>query len=75
LRRKTANRGSVESQVVPALDQELFIVIEHVQAAFEVAEQQGNGFDALLIGQILETAFPDLLDRSALQTLLLGFEI
>ena len=47
LRGKAANRRAVEGQVVPALDQEFLVVIEHVQAAFQVAEQDGDGLDAL----------------------------
>ena len=42
------------------LSEELLVVIEHVQAAFEVAEQHGHGLDALLVGQVLEALFLDL---------------
>src|SRR5690242_11748309 len=38
LRSEPANRGAVEGEIVPALDEELFVVIEHMEAAFEVAE-------------------------------------
>src|ERR1019366_10264524 len=46
LRSKAADRGPVEGQVVIALDQELLVVVEHVQPAFEVAEQNGDSLDA-----------------------------
>ena len=62
LRGKAADRGAVERQVVPALEQEFLVVIEHVQAAFEVAEQHGDGLDALLVGQVLEALFADILE-------------
>ena len=50
LRGKAANRRAVERQIVPALDQKLLVVVEHVQAAFEVAEEHGDGLDALFVG-------------------------
>src|ERR1700756_2800037 len=36
---EAANGGTVEGEVVPALDQKLLVVIEHVQSAFEIAEE------------------------------------
>ena len=62
LRREAANRGAVKGEVVPALDQELLVVVEHVQPAFEVAEEHGHGLDALFVGQILQPLFLDLVD-------------
>src|SRR5262249_8263071 len=35
LRGESSNRGTIERKVVPALDQELLVVVEHVEAAFE----------------------------------------
>src|SRR5690242_5232233 len=49
LRGEAANRGTIKGQVIPALEQELLVVIEHVQPAFEVAEQHGDGLDPLLV--------------------------
>src|SRR5260370_1762320 len=48
LRGEAADGRAVEGQVVPALDKELLVVIEHVQPAFQVAEQDRDGLDALL---------------------------
>src|SRR5260370_41773309 len=75
LRGEPPNRGTVERQIIPAFDQKLLVVIEHVQAAFEVAEQHGHGFDALFIRQILEAFFLNLVFGNSFLTLLLGFQI
>ena len=72
LRRKAADRRAVKRQVVPALDQELLVVIEHVQAALEVAEQHGNCFDALLVAQILDALLLYFVRCNTIQALLLG---
>ncbi len=45
---EAADGGAVEGQVVPALDEKLLVVIEHVEAAFEIAEEHGDGLDALV---------------------------
>ncbi len=75
LRGKAADRRAVERQVVPALDQELLVVVEHVQAAFEVAEQHGDGLDPLLVGQVLQALFLNLVGGNALPALLLGLQV
>ena len=75
LRRKSANRRSVERQIVPALDQKFLVVIEHVQPAFEVAEQYRHGLDALFVRQILQPFFLNLVRRNSLLALLLGLQI
>ena len=75
LRGEAANRRAVEGQVVPALDQELLVVVEHVQAAFQVAEQHGDGLDALLVGQILQALFLDFVQGNALLALLFGVQV
>ncbi len=66
LGRESANGRSVEGHVVPVLDEPLLVVIEHVQPAFEIAEQQRHGLDALLVRQVLEAFFLNLADRNAL---------
>ena len=63
LRRESADRRAVEGQVVIALDQEFLVIVEHVQTAFQVAEQHRDGLDALLIGQVLQPFFLDLVRR------------
>src|SRR5258708_6512921 len=69
------NGGDVESGIVPAFDKELFVVSEDVQAAFEVAEQNGDGLDALFIGEIFEALFLNFVHRHAILALLFGFQI
>src|SRR5579859_4416997 len=72
---KAADRRSVKSQVVPALDQELLVVVQHMQPAFKIAEEHGYGLDALLIGQILEPGFLDLVHGNAIFALLLRLQV
>ena len=57
---KSTDRGAVKGQVVPALDDEFLVVVEHVQTAFKVAEENGDGLNALLVGEVLEPFLPDL---------------
>ena len=75
LRGESANRGAIEGEIVPALDQELFIVVQHVQTAFEVAEHDGDGLDALLVRQILQAFFLKLMNGHAAMSLLLGVQV
>ena len=75
LRGEAANRRAVEGEIVPALDQKLLVVIEHVQPAFEIAEEHGHGLDPLLVGQILQPLFLDLVDGDAVPALLLRLQI
>ncbi len=72
---EAADGGAVKRQIIPALQQELLVIIQHVQTAFEVAEHDGHGLDPLLIREVFEALFPDLVDRNALQTLFLGGQI
>ena len=44
-----------------------------MEAAFEVAEQDRDGLDALLVGQVLEALFLDLVHGGAAQAL--GFRL
>jgi hypothetical protein len=46
-----------------------------VQAAFEVAEQNGDGFNAFFVGEILEALFLDFVHRHAILALFFGFQI
>src|SRR3979490_1057028 len=52
---EAANGRAVEGEIVPALEQELLVVIEHVQPAFEIAEQHGHSLDSRLIRQIFKS--------------------
>src|SRR5712664_1613845 len=75
LRRKTADGRAVKGEVVPALDEELLVVIQHVQATFKVAEQHSHSLDALFVGEILQARFLDLVNRHAILALLLRLQI
>ena len=58
LRREAAHRAAVEGQVVLALEQELLVVVQHVQPAFEVGEAHRHRLDALLVGAGTSSALP-----------------
>jgi hypothetical protein len=70
-----ANGRAVEGEVVPALDEELLVVIEHVQAALEVAEEHGDSLDALFVGEILEALFLNVVRGNAVLALYFRFQI
>jgi hypothetical protein len=46
-----------------------------VQAAFEVAEEDGDSLDALFVGEVLEAVFLNLVNGGAILALLFGLEI
>jgi hypothetical protein len=46
-----------------------------VQAAFEVAEQHGDGLDPLLVGQVLQALFANLVGRGAAGAIGLGCQV
>ncbi len=75
LRRESTDRRSVERQVVVALYEKFLVVIEHVEPAFQVAEQDRDGLDALLVRQVLEALLLNHMHRNAVHPLLLGREI
>src|SRR5438309_11092601 len=72
---ESADGRAVEGEVVPALEQKFLVVVEHVQTAFKVAEDNGHGFDPLLVRQVLETIFPNLVSSYAVLALLFGFQV
>src|ERR1041385_110346 len=49
-RSTAADRRSVKGKVVPALQQELLVVVEPVQTTFQIAEKHSHSLDSLLIG-------------------------
>src|SRR5207248_8037508 len=65
--------GAIEREIVPALDKKFLIVIEHVEAAFQVAEQDRDGLNALLVGEVLEALFLNLVHGRAAQAI--GFRL
>jgi len=75
LRGKAANGRPVKREVIPALDEELLVVIEHVQPAFEVAEEDRHGFNPFLVAQVLEALSLNLLRGNACEPFLLGAQI
>jgi hypothetical protein len=72
---EAADGGAVEGEVVIALDKELLVVIEHMETAFEVAEQDGDGLDPLFVGQVLEAVLLDLSGVDAVLPLFLGVQV
>ena len=46
-----------------------------MEAAFKVAEQDGDGLDPGLFGEILQPFFPNLIDRDAVLPLLLNRKV
>src|SRR3984885_7023153 len=75
LSRKSANRATVEGQVVVALHQELLVVIQHVQTAFKIAEQHRHRLDPPLVGQILQPLLANHIGRNPLPPLLLSSQV
>jgi len=75
LRREPADRRSVEGQVVITLDKKLLVVVEHVEAAFQVAEQDRHRLNALLVRQVLQALFLNLVHGDAALPLRLGSQI
>src|ERR1043166_9650062 len=65
-------RGPIKCQVVPALYQELLVIVQHVEAAFEVAEEDGYGLNAFFVGKILDALFLNFVRRNAVLALLFG---
>jgi hypothetical protein len=58
-----------------ALHEELLVVVEHVQAAFKVAEHDGHGLNPLLVGQVLQALFLKFVHRNPLGALFFGFQV
>ena len=75
LRREAADRRAVEGQVLVGAEQKLLVVVEQVQAALKVGEQHGHGLDALLVGQVLQPLFANLVGRHAVGAVGLGFQV
>ena len=75
LRRESANRRAIKREVVPALDQEFLVVVQHVQAAFQIAEQHCHGLDPLLVGKVLQSLFLNFVRRDAIFPLLLSLYV
>src|SRR5215467_6109145 len=72
---ESADRGTVESQIVVALHQEFLVVVEHVQPALEIAEKDRDGFNAFFVRQVLETFFLDFLNGSVFLAMFFCFQI
>ena len=72
---KAANGGAVKRQIVVRTHEEVLVVVEHVQAAFEVAEDDSDGLDALGVGQIFQALLLDSAEGDALLALVLGGQV
>jgi len=46
-----------------------------VEASFEIAEEDGDGLDALLVGEVLDAPFPNLVSVEAVGAVGLGFKV
>src|SRR5215469_6136410 len=75
LRRESADGGTVEGQVVKAPQQELLVIVEHVQPALKVAEHYSQSLNALFIRQVLQAIFTNLVGRDAIPALLLCLQV
>jgi len=72
---EAADRGAVEGQVVGRLEQELLVVVEHVQPAFEVGEADRDRLDPLFVVQVLHPRLADLARVLAADAFRLGGEV
>src|SRR6185503_2055238 len=75
LLREAPNRGAVEGEVVRGFQEELLVVIEHVEPAFEIGEAHGDGFDPLLALEVRDALLPDLVRGNPLEARLLGAQV
>ena len=71
LRREATNRRAVEGQVVVGLQKKLLVVIQHVQAAFQIGEQHRDRLHTFVIGEKLQPLLLNLVGGHALLALIL----
>ena len=55
--------------------QEFLVVVEQVQASLKIGEEHGDGFNALLVGEIFEAFFADITSGHALDAVGLGLQV
>jgi hypothetical protein len=67
LLREAPDGRAVEGEVVGRLQQELLVVVEHVEAALEVGEAHRHGLDPLLVGQVLDALVTDAIRWNAVE--------
>ena len=72
---EATDRRAVEGQVVVRLDQEFLVVVEHVQAAFQVAKAHRHRLDALLVGQVAQALLGQLIHGRTGRALGFSFEV
>src|SRR5262245_46079158 len=72
---KTADRGTVEGAVVCGLEQELLVVVQHVETAFEAAGAGRRRLDPLFVGQVFDPGLANLARVLAADAVSLGLEI
>ena len=75
LRGESADGGAVEGEILVGAEQKLLVVIEQVEAAFEIGEQHRHGLDALFVGQVFEAFFADLVDGNTADAISLGLQV
>ena len=75
LLRKTVDRRTVESQRVMGLFEEFLVVVEHMEAAFEVRKTDGHGFQLAFVVEIAEIFFTQGVVVHVVLDIRFGFEI
>ncbi len=75
LLRESADRRAVERQIVVRLEKKFLVVVEHVQATLEVAEQHRDRFDARLVSEVSQAFLLQILHLHAGVPLAFGLEI
>src|SRR5581483_6868494 len=75
LRGETPDRRTVTREVIPALQQEFLVVVQHVQAPFEIAEEHGYVLDPFFVRKVLEPFFLNLVSCRPVLALLFGLQI
>ena len=75
LRRESANRRAVESQVFVGAEQKLLVIVEQVQASLKIGEQDSHGLDALLVREIFEAFFTNFAGSCALGAVSFGLQV
>jgi hypothetical protein len=69
------DRRSIEGEVVDGLQQELLVVVQHVEPAFEIGEADGDRLQPLLVGQVFDPLLLELVRRDPLHPGLLDLEV
>ena len=72
---EATNGRAIESEIFVGAKQKLLVVIEQMQASFEIREEDGDSFDPLLVCEIFQPLLANLLDGQPAQAILLRLQI